>query len=103
MLKCVEVLNRNIDAQARLVDGLLDVNCAALDKLSIEKHALQIDSVVSAEVQSQVPFAQRKQIDPRYRVDADATLTLPLKRLGAKGLNGENDVPEISSFQNGVP
>lgn len=50
-----------------------------------------------------MPFAQCKQIDLRYRVDADATLALPLKRLGAKGLNGENDVSEISSFQNGVP
>lgn len=70
VMRCVEVLHRNIDAQARLVDDLLDVNRAATDKLVIERESLRIENIVSAEVQSWMPIAQRKQIDLRYRLEA---------------------------------
>lgn len=70
VMRCVEVLHRNIDAQARLVDDLLDVNRAATDKLVIETEPLRIENIVSAEVQSWMPIAQRKQIDLRYRLEA---------------------------------
>ncbi|MRS97937.1 PAS domain-containing protein [Ralstonia pickettii] len=70
VMRCVEVLHRNIDAQTRLVDDLLDVNRAATNKLVIEREPLRIENIVSAEVQSWTPIAQRRQIDLRYRLEA---------------------------------
>ena len=81
VMKCVEVLHRNIDAQARLVDDLLDVNRAATDKLVIESQPLRIESVVSVEVQSWMPIAQRKQINLRYRVEAGGSVVGDAVRL----------------------
>ncbi|WKZ86465.1 PAS domain-containing sensor histidine kinase [Ralstonia pickettii] len=64
--KCIEMLERGIEAQTRLVNDLLDINRVTSDKLFVERAPLQIELLVDAEVQSWRPMAESRQVELRF-------------------------------------
>jgi len=69
--RALETVERNAQAQARLVDELLDVSRIITGKLPLTVHSVELPSVIDAVVQSLGPAADAKQIAIRTVLDRE--------------------------------
>ncbi|HEY2405435.1 MAG TPA: ATP-binding protein, partial [Polyangiaceae bacterium] len=65
------MLQRNVNAEARLIDDLLDVTRIAHGKLSIEKRPMDVHRAVHDTVETLHAEIQAKELDIEYELDAD--------------------------------
>jgi signal transduction histidine kinase/integral membrane sensor domain MASE1 len=72
--RAIEVIERNAQAQARLVDELLDMSRIAAGRVPLERRPVAPAAVVREALDGVVPQADGKQIDVRIDVDDDVPM-----------------------------
>jgi CheY-like chemotaxis protein/nitrogen-specific signal transduction histidine kinase len=70
----LEVIQRNADLQARLVEDILDVSRIITGKLRLDVHELNLAAVIEGAVGSVRPAAQAKEIRLQQVLDSGASL-----------------------------
>lgn len=72
----LDTIDRNVRAQTRLIDDLLDVSRIISGKLSVALEPIDMADVVQAALKALRPNAEAKRIEMRHRIEAPATSTL---------------------------
>ncbi|WP_442942071.1 ATP-binding protein [Nostoc sp.] len=70
--RALETIERNANAQARLVDDLLDVSCIIRGQLRLEKRAVSLISVITEAIETVKPEASAKDITINCMLDPSA-------------------------------
>jgi len=70
--KAFDTIERNVRAQGRLIDDLLDVSRIISGKLTIEPRQIEIAKVVDAAAESIIPAAEVKGVNFKAILDAEA-------------------------------
>ncbi|MBO0858984.1 MAG: PAS domain S-box protein [Chloracidobacterium sp.] len=79
--RALEIIERNSQAQARLIEDLLDVSRIVSGKLSVEMRPVAMNSIVQGVVADMHPSAEAKNIDLRLIEDGEINLTGDADRL----------------------
>ncbi|WP_446033176.1 ATP-binding response regulator [Rugamonas fusca] len=72
--KGIEVIDRNVRLQTRLIDELLDLSSIASGKIRLEMQPVELATVIGAAVESIMPAAESKHIELEYVADPAAPL-----------------------------
>jgi signal transduction histidine kinase len=68
-----ETIERNVRAQARLIDDLLDLSCVATATLRLDLRAVEPATLIKAAIQALRPQAERKSIRIKASLDESVT------------------------------
>lgn len=72
--KGIEVIDRNVRLQTRLIDELLDLSAIASGKIRLDMQPVELATVISAAVESILPAAESKHIELECVADPAAPL-----------------------------
>src|SRR5262249_37554674 len=72
--RALEIIERNSQAQARLIEDLLDVSRIVSGKLSVQMRPVNMNSTVEGVVADMRPAAEAKGIDLSLKVDEEIKL-----------------------------
>jgi PAS domain S-box-containing protein len=72
--KALETIERNANAQAQLIEDILDVSRVITGKLRLDVHPFDLEQVIDAAIASVHPAAEAKQIRIETLIDRDASI-----------------------------
>lgn len=92
----LSVIDRNVQAEIRLVEDLLDLSYIVSGKLNINPVPLRLNTVIGDALETVRPFAATKRIQVEAQIDNDARINADYERLQQAILNVLNNAVKFT-------